>query len=523
MTENQGPIGVTSSRKRQKNRSRPRPLMDGGSANKEYGPNTPVVIYTRVSTDEQAEKGLSLSAQQNACRKFADHREWTVIEVYEDPGYSGKNDKRPGFQNMLEDACQGKFKVVLIHKLDRFSRSIDSTLKNFRFLNDHDVTLASVTEEFDYSTPMGRMFFHMMAVFAQWYLENLSAETAKGKKERVRKGLHNGSLSFGYKSAGSREPAEIVPDEAEAVHGAFELYSTGEYSNRQIADYLNQKGFNTRRGRRWSKDAVREFLQNDFYCGVVSYKDEKWPGKHEPIIDKELFNKCLSVRNKRSRRRKSYSSKPKQHYLLQRIIRCDRCGQHLRMQSTRLHYYYREASRDRGMICEHAGTSIRMDHADPQVLDILTKLRLPQNWQKEIEEMAADFDETNHIEKERQHTQDQLRRLVRTYQDSLVDDKEYERKRDALQAKLEGLIIPDRATLLEQGLQLENLEPYLQEATDAERAEIAHLIFETAHFDLESGKITRFKPTTEFLHIFRMAAQESGWEESAKGQFTGML
>ena len=521
MTEKQGPIGITSSRKRQKNRSRPRPLMDGGSANKEYGPNTPVAIYTRVSTDEQAEKGLSLSAQQNACRKFADHREWTVVEVYEDPGYSGKNDKRPDFQNMLEGARQGTFKVVLIHKLDRFSRNIDSTLKNFRFLNDHDVTLASVTEEFDYSTPMGRMFFHMMAVFAQWYLENLSAETAKGKKERVRKGLHNGSLSFGYKSAGSREPAELVPDEAEATHGAFELYSTGEYSNRQIADYLNQKGFKTRRGRRWSKDAVREFLQNDFYCGVVSYKDEKWPGKHEPIIDKDLFNKCLSVRNKRSRRSKSYSSKPKRHYLLQRIIRCDRCGRHLRMQSTRMHFYYREASRDRGLICEHAGTSIRMDHADPQVLDILTKLRLPQNWQKEIEEMAADFDETNHIEKERQHTQEQLRRLVRTYQDGLVDDKEYERKRDSLQAKLEGLIIPDSATLLEQGLQLENLEPYLQEATEAERSEIAHLILETVHVDLETQKITRFKPTTDFLHIFRMTAQESGWEEGAKGQFTG--
>jgi len=162
-----------------------------------------------------------------------------------------------------------------------------------------------------------------------------------------------------------------------------------------------------------------------------------------------------------------------------------------------------------------------MDHADPQVLDILTKLRLPQNWQKEIEEMAADFDETNHIEKERQHTQEQLRRLVRTYQDGLVDDKEYERKRDSLQAKLERLIIPDGATLLEQGLQLENLEPYLQEATEAERAEIAHLIFETVHVDLETQKITRFKPTTEFLHIFRLAAKESGWEEGAKGQFTG--
>ena len=63
MTENNGPIGVTSPRKQQKNRSRSRPLMDGGATSKEYGSNIFVAIYTRVSTDEQAEKGLSLAAQ----------------------------------------------------------------------------------------------------------------------------------------------------------------------------------------------------------------------------------------------------------------------------------------------------------------------------------------------------------------------------------------------------------------------------------------------------------------------------
>ena len=87
MTKNDGPIGYTSRRKRQKDRGRPSPLVDGNTNHQEYGPETPVAIYTRVSTDEQAQKGLSLSAQERVCRQFADSRDWTVANVYADPGF----------------------------------------------------------------------------------------------------------------------------------------------------------------------------------------------------------------------------------------------------------------------------------------------------------------------------------------------------------------------------------------------------------------------------------------------------
>ena len=519
MTTEKGPIGLTSSRKQQKSKSRSSALVTGAQTASEYGPNTPVAIYTRVSTDEQAEKGLSLSAQKRACRQFAASRNWTVVEIYEDPGYSGKNDKRPGFQNMLAGARKEEFKILLVHKLDRFSRSIENTLKNFSELNSHDVTLASVSEEFDYSTPMGRMFFHMMAVFAQWYLENLSAETTKGKYERVRKGLHNGRLPFGYSIGGEKKPAVVVPAEAAIVKKAFELYSTGEYADRQIAVYLMEQGFRTRRGRNWSKDTVREMLQNDFYYGVITYRDEKWVGKHEPILDKSLFEKCIAVRQQRARRPKSYSTKPKRFYLLQRLVRCNQCGYHLRMQSAKKYYYYKESSRERGLVCVHAGKSIRMDRADEQILAILTSISLPQGWQEQIEAMAGDMDEVHQIEEERLRTQEQLRRLAQTYEDGLVTDKEYKRKRDQLQAKVKSLVVPDDALLVEYGLQLENLGPYFDEATEAEQAEISHLLLDAIYVDLETGKIVKLKPAVEFLAIFRMAAEESNWQEVETGVF----
>jgi DNA invertase Pin-like site-specific DNA recombinase len=505
-----------SRRRLQKSRNRTR-LMDGGMTPQEYGSGTKAVIYKRVSSEEQIE-GYSLAAQERGCRDFAERRGWDIVMVYEDPGHSGKNDERPGFQKMIADARQQAFKVILIHKLDRFSRHIDSTLKYFRELNDYDVTIASVTEEFDYSTPMGRMFFRMMAVFAQWYLENLSAETVKGKQERVRAGKHNGRLSFGYQ-VGPQGIAVIVPEEAEAVRKGFELYSTGQYTDRQIAAFLNEQGFITRHRRRWSKDTVRSFLQNEFYYGKVAYREQLLPGKHEPIIEVDLFQKCQEVRRQHARRPKSFKKQVQKTYLLQRIIRCDRCERHLRMQNASGHYYYKEASLERGLTCEHAGKSIRMDIADAQVLEALKALRLPADWQEELRRQLEDKDEIRMIETRREQINDQLRRLGRAFADGFYDDQEYEHRSLALKTELEGLVIPDSARVFDSGLQLDNLGDYLEDATEDEQSEIAHLIMTAVYADLDRNLVIRLRPSPEFTFMFRVAAEEMGWQEKEIGVF----
>ena len=506
----------SSRARRQRSRFRPR-LMDGSTAPQEYGPDTPVVIYKRVSSDEQVE-GFSLSAQERACREFAERRQWKVVKVYEDPGVSGKNDRRPGFQTMIHDAEAGQFKVLLVHKLDRFLRNIDTTLKYFRQLNNYDVTLASVTEDFDYSTSMGRMFFRMMAVFAQWYLENLSAETVKGKQERAHKGLHNGRVPFGYQVSENRV-AQLVPEEAAILQKAFDLYSTGQYTDRQIADCQNQAGFVTRKGRRWSKDTVRDFLQNEFYYGKVIYRTELISGKHQPLITRELYEKCRQIREQRGHRGKSYDAKPKRSYLLQRIIYCAKCGRPLRMQSNHTWYYYKEVSRERGFECDHAGLSARMDHADQQVLELLQTIRLPADWQTEIEQRARNGTEIARLEARRDQLQDHLRRLSRRYQDALVSDDEYEHTRDQIKAELDRLVIPDTAQTIELGLRIKSMGDYLAEATEAEQAEISHLLLESIQYDLAKGKIVRLRPLAEFAFLFRLIAREMSWREEADGSF----
>ena len=491
-------------------------LMDSGGTVKEFGPGTLVAIYIRVSMTEQIE-GFSLSAQERACRAFAEQRQWEVTIIYEDPGHSGKNEKRPGFQSMLLGARAHQFRIVLVHKLDRFARSIDTTLKVFRELNSCDVTLASVTEDFDYTTPMGRMVFHMMAVFAQWYLENLSAETVKGKHERSIKGLHNGRVSFGYIKVLGTKIAQLEPLAAAAVRKAFEMYRSGQYTDRQIAEYLNEQGFLTYNKHKWSKDTVRVMLQNEFYYGMVSYRNELLPGQQTPLITKEEYDEAQAIRAKRAHRPKSYTSTPKRYYLLQRLAHCEKCERPLRMQGASEHYYYKDASRERGLECPHANQSIRMELADEQVLALLGGLRLPDDWQNEIEARLRTTDEAGQIEKRRTQLRENIRRLGRAYTSGGMDDDEYAGKLAKAQEELAGLVVPNTGHLLEVGLQIETLAEYLAEATVGERAELCQLLLEAVYIDLEQGRVVRLKPNAPLQVLFALVAETMGWKTDGQG------
>lgn len=516
---------VEYSRRRKRSLNRPR-LMDGeNTVNPDHLPKgTPVVIYVRVSSEEQVE-GYSLSAQERFCREFAEKRHWEVVGVYSDPGHSGKNDRRPGFQKMIRDAEQHKFQAILFHKLDRFSRNVENALRYFKELNEIDVTIASVTEDFDYTTAQGRLVFRMMALFAQWYLENLSSEVVKGKMEMARRGIHNGRLPFGY-IKNNEGKVVIVEDEAKVIQQAFELYATGEYTNQTIADFLNESGHKTRRGRNWSKDTITDFLKNEFFYGKVAYRDQLWPGRHEPIITKELFEACMEVRKKHASKPRTHVSKAKVKHinLLQRIIYCNHCGRPLRIQTVSVengkkYGYYQEVSKMRGLECEFSSKVVRMKVAEDQVFAFLSDLRLPEDWQDKIRQRVEDMDIVRQIETRKARIEDDLRRLGRAYVDRVYTESEYETRRTKLLNEKASLVIPDGARIIEIGLRLESLQEFLEYATEDEKYQILHILFDFVNYDFKLTKIVSFKPKAEFAEIFRLAAPLTGWHEVEGGVF----
>ena len=519
------PADVEISPHRKKSTYRKR-LMDGIAQNLDVERGARVAIYIRVSSEEQLE-GHSLGAQRRVCTDVAEKRGWNVYHVYEDPGFSAKDDRRPAFLQMMADAEQSLFQIILVHKLDRFSRSIENTLFYFKKMNQYNVVFASATENFDFSSSQGRLFFNMMAVFAQWYLENLSAESVKGKEEMFRKGIHNGMVPFGYIRDEKTHKIKVVPDEAEAVRTAFEMAATGDYTDRVIASFLSEN-FKTRRGRTWSKDTVCNMLRNEFYYGMVAHRDQLRPGNQDAIITRELYGKAREARKSRVGEPQNYAYPRRdpaampdssQFYMLQRIIRCDGCGRHLRIQTAGKYKYYKDSSAERGLSCEMAGRSMKMDEADAHVLDILAQIKLPEDWQQEIEHRAVKQDALQEAQKKKALIDEKLQRLDDVYFNGAFTRDEYFEKRSALMEEQKSLIVPDQMVTLEQGLVLDSLHEYIEKATETERSEICHLILDSVYVNFEEGRIIRIKPNVEFNELFRLAAPGMGWKEKPDSSF----
>jgi site-specific DNA recombinase len=211
-------------------------------------------IYVRVSSREQVE-GYSLDAQRRACREFCASRGHEVVAEYADEGLSARSDnltKRPDFARLLADAEDGRFGVVVVHKMDRFARNLRITLECFERLGKARVGFASVSEpDLDYPTPQGFLFLIMLGALAEWYSRNLATETRKGWAERKQRGLYAGRLPFGAIKGPDGVPlADTRPlnlnGRSSHNHGglmlAFERAADGA-TDAEVAEALNAGGY----------------------------------------------------------------------------------------------------------------------------------------------------------------------------------------------------------------------------------------------------------------------------------------
>jgi site-specific DNA recombinase len=484
----------------------------GKAARSRYNQQTPyeqqdqprrAVIYVRVSREEQA-LGHSLEAQERECREYLMKTKpnWELVNIYTDE-HSGKTDKRPGFQKMMELVENGQADTIVCHHLDRFSRSLHDILTYFKQLEAKGTILAFSKEDFDFSTPDGMLHFHILAVFADWYLKNLARETKKGKFSRIVSGKSNNQLPFGYvqDTAGN---AIVVEEEAKAILGAFERYVTGNYTDRQIAEWIKAQGFSSRRAREWHKDNVRTILNNDFYYGLVRYHDDLYPGKHEPIITKELFDQTQEVRRQHGRSPRS-NAPSLRVYLINTLAHCSACGRTLRAQGGREDFrYYREPSLLRGFSdCPHRGMSIHAAIADEQVGRIMQAFRLPENWQESIKKISSGDEERQKILADKKRLEERLRRVAELYEDGALTRVEYEKRRIVVMKEIDTLVLPDIDNMLGRGVQVETFREIWPLASPEEQREICRLMLQSVVINLKEKHIVSVTPNPEFLWFFK--------------------
>ncbi|HZA24696.1 MAG TPA: recombinase family protein, partial [Dehalococcoidia bacterium] len=357
------------------------------------------VAYIRVSDLSQVD-GHSLDAQERLFHELCRNRSWIPGRTYREEGKSAHSDsiaRRPMFRQLLDDASQGQFDVVVVHTLDRWARNLKVLLESVAILDHHGVGLVSITENLDWSTAEGRLVARTLGSFGEFFSDMLSTHVRKGISERARQGLHLGGIPFGYqpcweKVKGDRQlkchpehpgGLHIHPEEGPAVSEVFKRYASGTTTLSQLANWLNHQGLRTRNmhklpdpegnlvatPRLFTVASVRGILHNPFYLGKVKHQEQLLPGAHEALISQGLFQTVQMALKKNSGRSETLKLHPQREYLLKGLIRCAHCGYPLWAQTYKNgHRYYREQYGSRGAgYCVGSSGSLPCDIPDNQM------------------------------------------------------------------------------------------------------------------------------------------------------------
>ena len=335
--------------------------------------------YCRVSTEEQAAviEG-SMDNQRHRMASFVDMKNqqengWgDVTEFYIDDGYSAKDTNRPAYQRMLSDLKRGKINTVMVTEISRLSRSIPDFSGFLKTLGDHDGEFFSIKEQFDTSTPVGKMMLYNMINLAQFEREQTSERVAINCHSRAMRGLLNGGpVVLGYDKHPDKKTTFVVnAAEAEQVRDIFKLYLEHRTLSRTIA-VIEAKGIKPKarpspRNRlvkegRWTGDSLSFVLQNPSYIAqrevnkLNKHKGETrikpWqryavvPASWPAIVAEWTFNSVQTViQDNKAKERNRLDGAERRIFIATRLLKCAECGGALVGSSahgkTKVHRYY---------------------------------------------------------------------------------------------------------------------------------------------------------------------------------------
>jgi DNA invertase Pin-like site-specific DNA recombinase len=221
-----------------------------------------VLGYVRVSTEEQASNGQSLSAQKAKLEGYAALYDLELVGIIEDAGQSAKSLNRPGLQDALNRLRKGEAQGLLIAKLDRLTRSVgdwQDLIDNY-FGEKAGKQLLSVQDCIDTRTAAGRLVLNVLLSVAQWEREAIGERTRDALQHKISKGERCGKVRFGYDLAADGKTLVPNPTEQEAIRLMRELRAAGK-SYPAIAAELTARGFTTKEHAKWQPMTIRNILK----------------------------------------------------------------------------------------------------------------------------------------------------------------------------------------------------------------------------------------------------------------------
>jgi DNA invertase Pin-like site-specific DNA recombinase len=218
------------------------------------------VGYCRVSTESQADRGVSLDVQADKIRAMATVQDSELIDIIVDGGESGKSLQRPGIQQMIALVDRRDVQVVIIAKLDRLTRSVRDLGELLERFQRRGVALVSVGESLDTGSAAGRLVLNVMASVSQWEREAIGERTRDALRHKKALGHRVGAVPFGFALAHDGRTLIQHPPE-QSILKAIANHRRQGLSLRQVAQELNRDGFTTRCGGPWRHEYVLNLLR----------------------------------------------------------------------------------------------------------------------------------------------------------------------------------------------------------------------------------------------------------------------
>lgn len=284
-----------------------------------------VAAYVRVSTQEQKEKGYSIPEQEERLRAYCTAREWHLVRIYTDGGFTGANLDRPAMKQLIRD-CDA-YDLILVWKLDRLSRSQKDTLNLIETFKEHGCAFASMNENFDTSTAFGMAMVGILSAFAQLEREQIKERMMMGKEGRAKslKWHGGGHAPTGY----DYKDGTLYPnDEADQIRVIFDMFLQGE-SYIDITRHMHSH-YATRYTSYNNACIIRRILRNPVYTGAITHRGKIIGYAHEPLIDKDTFDHVQAILESRKTGKKISTGT----HLLTGMVFCS-CGARMKMHMSR--------------------------------------------------------------------------------------------------------------------------------------------------------------------------------------------
>jgi len=343
------------------------------------------ILYARKSSEDKSKQILSLESQVTEMKKLASSLGLNISLTYTESKSAKLPNNRPLFSEMINllenDKSEGY--GIICWKIDRLSRNpIDSG--KIQWLLQQGKIKAIQTSDRQYLPSDNVLLLNIEGSMANQYILDLSKNVKRGIQTKIEKGLWPNLAPIGYYNDGK---GGIVVDRARAkyVKRIFELYSTGEYTARELANLMYEEKFRSRAGYKYHKSKIYKMLNESFYCGLMKFHGKVYEGKHERIITRELFEKCQMVMNI-----KQHPKRKRVYFPFSGLMVCDVCGCLLTATRKENKYVYYYCTGARGNCSEHKHY-IKQEDIIKTLAEVFDHLVVPKELVEEMDRNSREL------------------------------------------------------------------------------------------------------------------------------------